>query len=121
MKIAVPSTGEGLNSTLDTRFGRCKGFMIIDREANTVSYMANGAQAQGGGAGISASQAIIDMGVDVVISGNLGPNALRVLKSADIKTMRCDAVSIEEALKRFDAGDLDEISTPGAAHVGMRR
>lgn len=121
MKIAVPSTGKELSSTLDTRFGRCQGFMIYDSETETASYLANGAQAQGGGAGISASQAIIDMGVDVVISGNLGPNALRVLTSGGIKTVRCGAVSIEEAIRLFKAGELAEISTPGAAHVGMRR
>lgn len=93
MKIAVSSMSKDLNSMLDVRFGRCNYFVIYDTEEGLVKTIENKGQMSGGGAGIAAAQQIIDEDVDVVITGNMGPNAFNlfknlVLKSTDVEALR---------------------------------
>ncbi|SHJ87976.1 Predicted Fe-Mo cluster-binding protein, NifX family [Anaerobranca californiensis DSM 14826] len=119
MKICFSSTGKDLGSMLDVRFGRCSYFLIYDAEGQEVKVIENRGQMAGGGAGIAAAQQIIDEGVDVVITGNLGPNAFDILKKSDIKVYRCGSTKIDSALQLFKEGKLEEISVAGPAHAGM--
>ncbi|QCX34316.1 diguanylate cyclase [Caloramator sp. E03] len=119
MKIAVSSEGKGLNSLLDVRFGRCNYFVIYDTEGEIAKAIENKGQMSGGGAGIAAAQQIIDEDVDVVITGNLGPNAFNLLKNSDIKVYRCGSINVERAIQLFNEGKLDELTQAGPAHAGM--
>ncbi len=85
MKICISSTGNNLDSTIDPRFGRCPFFLIVDSENSKFEAVANPGANLGGGAGIAAAQLVASHGVEAVISGNIGPNALGVLQSAKIK------------------------------------
>lgn len=119
MKIAVSATGKENNSLIDMRFGRCEYFQIHDFENGEIKIIENEAKEASGGAGIAAAQLIIDEGVDVVITGNLGPNAYRVLKSGEIKTYKVTNIPIEAGLRAYKEGQLTEINVAGRAHQGM--
>jgi predicted Fe-Mo cluster-binding NifX family protein len=119
MKIAVSSMGKDINSMLDVRFGRCNYFVIYDTEGELVKAIENKGQMSGGGAGIAAAQQIIDEDVDVVITGNMGPNAFNLFKNSDIKVYRCASIKIDSAIQSFKEGKLEELTEAGPTHAGM--
>ena len=92
--IAVTSTGPEMDSPMDPRFGRCTYFAIIDPSGN-MKPVANGAQSLGNGAGIEAAKQVSDLKVGTVITGNVGPNAFRVLAAAGIKVFVCGEMAHE--------------------------
>ncbi len=84
MKVAISSLGQTLDDQIDFRFGRCTQYLIVDTADMSFKVLANSAQNEGHGAGISASQAIINEGITAVITGQVGPNAYRTLAAANI-------------------------------------
>ena len=73
-----------------------------------------------GGAGIQAAQAMVNKGVDVVISGNMGPNAFQVLSTAGVKIATGAYGTVKEAVEMYKSGKLSETGTSTvAAHAGM--
>ena len=120
MKICVTATGSDLNAQVDPRFGRCQNFMIVDSDTMAFDAMANEAIAAPGGAGIQAAQAMVNKGVDVVISGNIGPNAFQVLSTASVKVATGAYGTVQEAIVMYKSGKLAETGTSTApAHAGM--
>ncbi|MEJ2722362.1 MAG: NifB/NifX family molybdenum-iron cluster-binding protein [bacterium] len=74
MKIAITASGNGWDKPIDSRFGRARGFFVIDTENDETSYIDNEENFQAAhGAGPSAAKSVIDAGVEIVISGELGP------------------------------------------------
>ncbi|HRX57307.1 MAG TPA: NifB/NifX family molybdenum-iron cluster-binding protein [Eubacteriales bacterium] len=120
MKIAFSCTGTDDTARTDPRFGRCEAFAVADTETQKIAYMQNAAQSAAGGAGIAAAQQLIDAGVKGVLTGNLGPNAFRVLSEAGIKAYCIGEMSVPEALAAFMKGGLAPIGEAGNAHAGMR-
>ena len=59
------------------------------------------------GAGIETAERMARAGVDVVISGYVGPKAFEALKAAGIKICQdVENVSVREAVERFESGSL---------------
>jgi len=85
MKVCVTSTGPNLDSLTDLRFGRAQYFLILDEKGNLKKALANPAIEAIRGAGVAAAQRICSEKVDVLITGNIGPNAWGVLTTTKIK------------------------------------
>ena len=120
MKICVTATAGDLNAQVDPRFGRCQYFVIVDSETMAFEAMANEAIAAPGGAGIQAAQTMVNKGVDVVISGNIGPNAFQVLSTAGVKIATGAYGTVQEAAEMYKGGKLGETgASTVAAHAGM--
>lgn len=121
MKIAIPADGETLDSRVDRRFARCSHFIIADMQTGETNAVKNEAASAGGGAGITASQNLIDMEVDAIISGNLGPKAHQTLEAAGIDMYIVDGVTVGEALDLYREDKLEKISGPNVGgHHGLR-
>lgn len=120
MKIALSSVGKTLEDSLDSRFGRCKYFLIYDTDNDELKTIENEGQSAGGGAGIAAAQQIIDEAVDVVITGNLGPNAYDLIKGSEIKAYKGENISCNLLIERYNKGELKEINAAGPSHKGHR-
>ncbi|HHX77864.1 MAG TPA: dinitrogenase iron-molybdenum cofactor biosynthesis protein, partial [Firmicutes bacterium] len=88
MKIAVSAMGDTLESSLDPRFGRAQYFIIVEPEQAGNAAVINNTSLPAGGAGIATAQLLADKGVEAVITGNVGPNAMKVLKAAGIDIYR---------------------------------
>ena len=119
MKILISATGSTKESILDKRFGRCEIFQIYDTVKETYEFATNSGVSASGGAGIKAAGQIIDANVDVVITGNLGPNAFELIEKAGIKAFRCEEVPVFKAIEMYQKNMLFEISNAGSAHHGM--
>jgi len=113
-KIAISSEGPTLDDSLDPRFGRAAGFVIVDFEAKDIRYVENGAaQAMAQGAGIQAAETVADAGVKVVLTGYVGPKAFTALSAAGIQVAQnLENMTIREAIDRFQKGHLDWADAP---------
>lgn len=120
MKVCFSSNGNSLDSILDPRFGRAAYFAIADTETLEVEIIENAAATSGGGAGITSGQLMVDKEVKAVVTGNVGPNAMNVLKAAEIVLYKGLPVSIKENLENLKKGLLDRIDTTVPEHFGMQ-
>ena len=121
MKIAASTGNGGLDDRITPMFGRAPSFTIVDvknDEIVAIETVKNSAAVRGGGAGIAASQMLVDKGVEVLLTGNVGPNAIGVLNTANIKIYKADGLRVEEAIKKYLNGELEEISTPSQPMKG---
>jgi len=113
MKIAVTSQNPGWKELLDSRFGRAACFVIVDAETKEWQAVENQQNRQATqGAGIQAARTIIDQGAEVLISGNVGPKAFRVLQAGAVRMFRTDPVSqktVADAVAAWEQGKLEEI------------
>ncbi|MDR6222477.1 putative Fe-Mo cluster-binding NifX family protein [Methanococcoides alaskense] len=74
-----------------------------------------------GGAGIKAAQALTTLGIDALLTGNMGPNALSVLNAAGIKVFTGINGAVEETVSQYRQGQLDLIEdATTSAHTGSR-
>lgn len=111
MKIAISSTGKTLDDNVDVRFGRCSYFLIVEiknKKVKNVEAVENTAKEQMGGAGISAAKLVVEKDVSVVITGDVGPRALDVLKQFNIELYN-GAGLIKEVLQKFIDNKLERI------------
>jgi predicted Fe-Mo cluster-binding NifX family protein len=109
MKILVTSTGETLESPVDSRFGRAAKFILFDTVSGQYESIDNTQSMNASqGAGIQAAETVARLGSRCVITGHCGPKAFRVLSAAGIKIFTTDAATVAEALDKFRSGHLVE-------------
>ncbi len=121
MKICISSTGNSVDNTMDPRFGRAAYFVITNTDSMESEIIPNSAANSGGGAGITSGQLMVDKGVGAVITGNVGPNAMNVLKAAKIEIYRGESTSVQENIEKFKKGLLEKINTTVPSHSGLER
>lgn len=107
MRIAISSTGKGLDSDLDPRFGRAAYFIIVDAETLDFEAMENSQILNlPQGAGVQAGKAIADQHVDTLITGHCGPKAFKMLPRAGVKIVTGAGGKVSDALEQFLKGEL---------------
>jgi predicted Fe-Mo cluster-binding NifX family protein len=120
MRVAVASTGDGLDAALDPRFGRCAYFVVVDTDTLEFEALPNAAAMQGSGAGIAAAQIVGNSGAEAVIAGNYGPNAFQALSAGGIRLFSSSQSTVREAAEALKAGQLQELTAPSVqAHFGV--
>ncbi len=120
MKICVTASSVGLDAQVDPRFGRCQYFVIVDSDTMNFEAMPNMGASTMGGAGIQAAQTVANKGVEVVITGNVGPNAFQTLSAAGIFIITGAFGTVGGVIEMYKSGQLKE--TSGATvgeHFGM--
>ena len=89
MRIAIPTTGKRkLSNRVADTFSRAPTFTIVtfeDLELKGIEVIENPASAIEQGAGPIAARTIKDHGVDLLISGEMGPGARNILEAFEIK------------------------------------
>jgi predicted Fe-Mo cluster-binding NifX family protein len=120
MKICITSKDNEPDSDVETRFGRAPYFIMTNIENGEFEAKENPAASATGGAGIQAAQEVAKMKADVLITGNVGPNAYEVLSTAGIEVVTTSGVSVKEAIEQYKKGTLEKVSGPTAkSHAGM--
>ena len=116
MKLAIPVDEQKLDTTVCMSYGRTPFFMIYDTDKKDAAYLDNSAISAMGGAGIKASQSLVDAGAEAVLTQRLGENAAEVLGAAGIpiyKTVH------EKALDNIEAFEKDELEILTEIHAGF--
>ena len=121
MKVAVTASDQNLNAQIDPRFGRCAYFLIVETDDMSFEALNNESMGLGGGAGISAAQAVASKGAKAVITGNCGPNAVQTLAAAGIQLYVGQSGSVKEAVERFRNNQLHSTTEPNVGdHFGVQ-
>jgi predicted Fe-Mo cluster-binding NifX family protein len=101
MKICITTTGKNLNSSIDQVFGRCSYFLLVDSKTQEFKAITNKAKESERGAGIAASQTVVDLKAEAVICNKIGPNAQMVLEKSGIKIISGISGTAKDALSKF--------------------
>ena len=111
MILMISSQGDSLESHASPRFGRTPYFIKYDLDGQTWEALPNEAVNQSGGAGVAASQFLIDHKAETAISGRFGPNAHQALKSAGVRMLvfGSGSVTISDVLEAYQQERLEEI------------
>ncbi len=121
MRICISATGKTLHDAMDPRFGRATWFIFADTVTGEYEVYDNNSEQAGGGVGVSSGQLMADRKVEAVITGNVGPNAMNVLKGAGISMYKGNPGSVKANMDSFIAGKLEMIVSSGPSHSGMDR
>jgi predicted Fe-Mo cluster-binding NifX family protein len=113
LKIAITSKGKSMDAEVDPRFGRARYLIVFDTESGSLDALDNqeGIDAAQG-AGIMAGQAVASSGAEALITGNCGPKAFNVLRSAGIKVYIGASGTVRQAIEAHDAGELSPAEAP---------
>ena len=120
MKIAVSSCGIFLDSPIDPRFGRCDYFVIVDTIDMSFEVFDNDGEGLSQGAGVQSAKFVVSKGAQAVITGNIGPNAVRALSAAGVEVVLCRTESIKDAVEKYQKGLLKSVNGANVRdHYGM--
>ena len=123
MKIAISSSENDLDGSVDNKFGRCDYFLIVnveDKKVKDFKAIENSAKSQVGGAGVTAGETVAREKVDAVITVNVGPRAFSIFEQFGIKVFRGEG-KIRKAIEDFFADNLEELTgSSGPQHAGLR-
>jgi predicted Fe-Mo cluster-binding NifX family protein len=101
MKIGVSSTGQDLNAQVDQRFGRCDFFIIIQTDDMSFDIFENRNKSLTGGAGIKCATFLDSKDVEVVLTGNCGPNAENIFSECGMNLITGQSGVVKEVVERY--------------------
>jgi predicted Fe-Mo cluster-binding NifX family protein len=101
MRIAVTTSERGIDKRVEERFGRCALFAVLDTETGSTDFVPNQGRSAASGAGIRAAQQLLDLGVSLLITGRVGPNAQEILDTGNVKVISWTSGTVGEAFQKF--------------------
>jgi predicted Fe-Mo cluster-binding NifX family protein len=103
MKVMITvKENAGLDSELDSRFGRAAYFLVYDTdEEKIVSMDENLFKNEDSGAGIKTGAFVIEKGCRAVIGPQTGPKLSEILREANVKQIAESKGTAKEALERY--------------------
>ena len=119
MIVCITASGAGADAPLDSRFGRAPYLVTADTDANEIQSEPNGFVSGSGGVGSRVAQMVVESGAGAVITGQVGPNAFRVLEAGGVEVYQAQASTVGEALALYREGKLSRVDRPGPAHHGI--
>ena len=106
MKVAVTALEPSLESGIDPRFGRARWIAIVDLEDDSVEFLDNAAGVDASsGAGVQTGSRVLNTGVEVLVTGHVGPKAGQVLAGSKIRIVEDSTGTVGEAVDRVRKGD----------------
>lgn len=109
MKVAISSSGPGLDAPIDPRLGRCECLLFVDPDTLKYETVNNENRMLGGGAGIQTARTIAERGAKVVLTGNCGPNASKTLREAGVRVLEGVNGTVREVLERYKKGEMSPV------------
>lgn len=120
MKIGVSAIAPSLDAEVDPRFGRCQYFVIVDPQTMEFEALQNSSAMAAGGAGISTAQMIANKGVQVILTGNCGPNAYQTLSAAGLQVITGADGRIRDVVQAYKDGKFQPTAQANVgSHYGM--
>lgn len=112
MKIALPSR----NNNIDDHFGHCEYFTVFTVDNKEIVEKQIVDSPVGCGCKSNIASTLSEMGVTVMLAGNMGNGAVNVLKNAGIEVIRGCSGNIEETARKYLAGSIKDSGDECLAH-----
>lgn len=115
MKIALPSRED----RIDDHFGHCAYYTVFtaDPDSGVLTSRETIESPAGCGCKSNIAWVLADMGVSVLLAGNMGEGAVQVLNAAGIKVVRGCAGDVEQAARDYLEGRLADNGVGCQAHA----
>lgn len=110
-KVAVP-TRDGV---VDDHFGHCAYYTLYTVVAQNIAGSETLPSPQGCGCKSNIASVLEEKGVKVMLAGNMGQGAKNVLESHGITVVRGCSGAVEELVKKYLAGNVED-SGDGCDH-----
>lgn len=104
MKIAVPTR----NDVVDDHFGHCAYYTIYTIEDNKVTAKETLPSPQGCGCKSNIAPILHNMGVEVMLAGNMGEGAKNVLRNNSITVIRGCSGSTDALIEAYLRGEIKD-------------
>lgn len=105
MKIAVPTRG----NVVDDHFGHCEKYTLYTIDGNKkIESTESLSSPEGCGCKSNIGQILQQKGVNVLLAGNMGDGALRVLKSFGIDVIRGNSGDARQVVEAFLMGTVSD-------------
>lgn len=104
MKIAIPTK----NGRVDDHFGHCAYYTIFEVIENKVAGVSRLASPEGCGCKSGIAGVLRQMGVSVMLAGNMGQGAKNVLQSQRIEVIRGCSGDVEKLVESYLAGEIKD-------------
>lgn len=104
MKIAVPTR----DGRVDDHFGHCAYYSIFDVIDGKVTGVSKMASPEGCGCKSGIAPVLRQMGVAVMLAGNMGQGAKNVLEAQRIEVIRGCSGDVEELVTAYLAGNVKD-------------
>lgn len=115
LKIAIPTVG----NVVDDHFGHCDHYTIFEvngkMEIENELFLPAG---QGCGCKSNISTILHNLGVTVMLAGNMGEGAKNVLESAQIEVIRGCNGDVTDVVNMFLRGEINDSGVGCASHEG---
>ncbi|MCG7844249.1 MAG: hypothetical protein MIO90_02325 [Methanomassiliicoccales archaeon] len=86
---------------MDDRLGRCPYFIILNTATGEIESFVNKAAEASSGAGTQAMQGLVDKGVDVIITGRIGPHASAMVAETHMEVVTGKNGKVQDVLDDF--------------------
>lgn len=116
MIIAIPVDEKKIDSNVCISFGRTPFFMFYDTDKKEAEFFDNAAISAQGGAGILASQVIVDKKASCLLTMRCGQNAEEVLSGGNVKIYK---TIYPTAIENIEAFQKDELNFLSEIHPGF--
>ncbi len=105
MKIALPSN----NNRVDAHFGHCEYFTVFTvGDNNTIIAEEKITSPAGCGCKSNIASTLSQMGVDIMLAGNMGQGAVNVLAGHGIRVLRGCSGDVKEVAEKWLSGSLKD-------------
>ncbi len=110
MKIAITVQTDNTNPALEARFGRAPWIAVYDSDTSSSSIIDNRTIANfSQGAGIKCATSIVKLGISAVITGQVGPKALAVLRSGSVTVYTGATGLLWDAIEQYQESTLQHL------------
>lgn len=105
MKIALPTR----DGRIDSHFGHCEYYTIVEINENNEVVSKNTLESPVGcGCKSNIAYTLAELGVEVMLAGNMGQGAVNVLSSQNIKVVRGCSGSIDDVVAGWLKGEVSD-------------
>lgn len=113
MKVAIPTR----NNAVDDHFGHCAGYTVYTiGEDNQIQSKETLPSPEGCGCKSNIASVMQEMGITVMLAGNMGNGALNVLGNHGIKVYRGCSGNTDELLRQYLSGAINDSGESCHAH-----
>jgi predicted Fe-Mo cluster-binding NifX family protein len=109
-RIAVVSSGEGLDARLEVPLSTCTSFIIVDPSTNdweTVRTEPNGPSSE---VSFNAVRTIVRSGAGILITPKIHPECCMALQALAVYVyLAPEGITVREAIAMYEGGQLEEL------------
>lgn len=108
MNIVIPTNGDTLDFSVDTRLGHARKLILFDTDTSEYQVLDNTRNVEAvKGSGIRTAENVSKLGVECVITRHCGSLAFSMLQAAGIEVVLCpEGTTVAEAIEMFRKGKL---------------